>query len=57
MKKKIKIILLIIAVVIILLVALAIWHGGRITPIPKTPSRLDDPDLVYVSQYWAGLCE
>lgn len=56
MNKKIKIVLLIIAVVIVLLVAFAIWYGGRITPSPKLPSRLDDPDLVYASQFWGGLC-
>ncbi len=56
MKKNIKIILLIIVVVIVLLVALAIWYGGRITPSVKITTRLDDLDLVYASQYWAGLC-
>lgn len=60
MAKKIKVILWIILIVLLgvsvyWLYSLT-WDTERIISGVKPPSRLDDSDLVYASQYWAGLC-
>jgi hypothetical protein len=56
MTKKRKIILLFV-VVLILLLGIMVYNNNKNTiPEVKTVSKLDDPTLVYASQYWAGLC-
>lgn len=58
MIKKIKIILLIIAVLLLAggVVCYLSWDSERIITKVKTPSKLDDPNLVYAYKFWGGLC-
>jgi len=60
MSKKTKIILSFIVVLVLLIGAIIYanksYDNKNATPEVKTISKLDDPALVYASQYWAGLC-
>lgn len=66
MNKKIKIILWIVLVLVIMIAAYTIYNwifstccGPKPTPINNTPTRdqrLADPNLIYASSWWSGLC-
>lgn len=63
MTKKRKIVLSSI-IILIFLVAIVIYYAYKETPLDKNilpnedivKSTLDDPDLVYASKLWAGIC-